>query len=42
MTTVAEKEFLFDEPTTTPASTASDSLICFVWIVVLGRALGVA
>ena len=33
MTTVAEEEDLCDEPTATPASTASDSLICFEWLV---------
>ena len=31
--TVEEKEILCDEPSTTPASTASDPLMCLVWMV---------
>ena len=33
MTTVAEEEDLCDKPTATLGSTASDSLICFEWLV---------
>ena len=42
MTTAAEKTDLYDKPTTTLNSTEADSLICIVWVVVLGRARGAA